>query len=167
MSSVYRFPGGIHPQEGVGGKAATAGLPIVEVPQPSRVAIPLQQHIGAPCKPLVQKGDTVKAGQKIGEPVGFVSAAVHASISGKVVDVLPCIVANGTQVNSVVIDNDFQDTWVELHPVDPEKLNAKELADLCREMGIVGMGGATFPTAVKLSVPEGKKVDTLIINGAE
>ena len=66
MSSVYRFPGGIHPQEGVGGKAATAGLPIVEVPQPSRVAIPLQQHIGAPCKPLVQKGDTVKAGQKIG-----------------------------------------------------------------------------------------------------
>ena len=167
MSSVYRFPGGIHPQEGVGGKAATAGLPIVEAPQPSRVAIPLQQHIGAPCKPLVQKGDTVKAGQKIGEPVGFVSAAVHASISGKVVDVLPCIVANGTQVNSVVIDNDFQDTWVELHPVDPEKLNAKELADLCREMGIVGMGGATFPTAVKLSVPEGKKVDTLVINGAE
>ena len=168
MSSVYRFPGGIHPQEGVGGKAATAGLPIVEVPQPSRVAIPLQQHIGAPCKPLVQKGDTVKAGQKIGEPVGFVSAAVHASISGKVVDVLPCIVANGTQVNSVVIDNDFQDTWVELHPVaDPEKLNTKELADLCREMGIVGMGGATFPTAVKLSVPEGKKVDTLVINGAE
>ena len=60
MSSVYRFPGGIHPQEGVGGKAATAGLPIVEAPQPSRVAIPLQQHIGAPCKPLVQKGDTVK-----------------------------------------------------------------------------------------------------------
>ena len=167
MSSVYRFPGGIHPQEGVGGKAATAGLPIVEVPQPSRVAIPLQQHIGAPCKPLVQKGDTVKAGQKIGEPVGFVSAAVHASISGKVVDVLPCIVASGTQVNSVVIDNDFQDTWVDLHPVDPEKLNAKELADLCREMGIVGMGGATFPTAVKLSVPEGKKVDTLVINGAE
>ena len=167
MSSVYRFPGGIHPQEGVGGKAATAGLPIVEAPQPSRVAIPLQQHIGAPCKPLVQKGDTVKAGQKIGEPVGFVSAAVHASISGKVVDVLPCIVASGTQVNSVVIDNDFQDTWVDLHPVDPEKLNAKELADLCREMGIVGMGGATFPTAVKLSVPEGKKVDTLVINGAE
>ena len=158
MSSVYRFPGRIHPQEGIGGKAATAGLPIVEVPQPSRMAIPLQQHIGAPCKPLVQKGDTVKAGQKIGEPVGFVSAAVHASISGKVVDVLPCIVANGTQVNSVVIDNDFQDTWVELHPVaDPEKLNTKELADLCREMGIVGMGGATFPTAVRLFRPRREK----------
>lgn len=168
MSSVYRFPGGIHPQEGVGGKAATAGLPIVEAPQPSRVAIPLQQHIGTPCKPLVQKGDLVKAGQKIGEPTGFVSAAVHASISGKVVDVLPCIVANGTQVNSVVIDNDFQDTWVELHPVaEPEKLTARELAELCREMGVVGMGGATFPTAVKLTVPDGKKVDTLVINGAE
>lgn len=168
MSSVYRFPGGIHSQEGVGGKAATAGLPIVEAPQPSRVAIPLQQHIGAPCKPLVQKGDLVKAGQKIGEPTGFVSAAVHASISGKVVDVRPCIVANGTQVNSVIIDNDFQDTWVELHPVaEPDKLTVSELASLCREMGIVGMGGATFPTAVKIFVPEGKKVDTLVINGAE
>ena len=88
------------------------GRSVLSLKRLSRRAWPsrLQQHIGAPCKPLVQKGDTVKAGQKIGEPVGFVSAAVHASISGKVVDVLPCIVANGTQVNAVVIDNDFQDT---------------------------------------------------------
>lgn len=168
MSNLYRFPGGIHPQEGAGGKAVTSVLPVVEAPQPSRVTIPLQQHIGVPCKPLVQKGDYVKTGQKIGEPVGFLSAAVHSSVSGRVVDVTPCIVANGTQVEAVVIDNDFTDTWVELHPVEhPETMTAKELADLCREAGVVGMGGATFPTAVKLSIPEGKKVDTLIVNGSE
>lgn len=95
MSTVHSFPGGIHPHEGRGGKAVTAGLPIVEAPQPSRVAIPLQQHIGAPCKPLVAKGDTVKVGQMIGEPVGAMSAAVHASVSGRVVDCQPCILANG------------------------------------------------------------------------
>ena len=168
MSIIHRFPGGIHPHEGKGGKAATAGLPIVEAPLPSRVTIPLQQHIGAPCKPLVQKGDYVKVGQMIGEPVGYVSAAIHASVSGTVVDVMPCIVANGTQVNAVVIDNDHTDTWVDLTPVqNPENITAQELSDLCRKLGIVGMGGATFPTAVKLAVPADKKVDTLLINGAE
>ncbi|MBP3540228.1 MAG: electron transport complex subunit RsxC [Clostridia bacterium] len=168
MSIIHRFPGGIHPHEGKGGKAATAGLPIVEAPLPSRVTIPLQQHIGAPCKPLVQKGDYVKVGQMIGEPVGFVSAAVHASVSGTVVDVMPCIVANGTQVNAVVIDNDHTDTWEDLTPVqNPEAITAQELSELCRKLGIVGMGGATFPTSVKLAVPADKKVDTLLINGAE
>lgn len=168
MSSVFNFPGGIHPHEGNGGKVATAGLAIMEAPLPSRVAIPLQQHIGAPCKALVQKGDTVRVGQKIGEAGGFVSAAVHASVSGTVVDCIPCIIANGTQAMSVIIDNDFQDNWVELTPVaDPENLTAEELSKLAREMGIVGMGGATFPTAVKISVPADKLVDTLILNGAE
>ncbi len=168
MSSVYSFPGGIHPHEGKGGKAVTAGLAIMEAPLPSRVAIPLQQHIGAPCKPLVQKGDKVRVGQKIGEAVGAVSAAVHASVSGTVVDCMPCIVANGTQLMSVIIDNDFQDTWVELTPVsDPESLTAEQLSQLAREMGIVGMGGATFPTAVKLAVPADKKVEMLVLNGAE
>ena len=117
MSTVHNFPGGIHPHEGRGGKAATAGLSIVEAPQPSRVAIPLQQHIGAPCKPLVTKGDAVKTGQMIGEPVGAMSAAVHASISGHVVDCQPCILANGTQQMCVIIDNDFKDEWVPLTPV--------------------------------------------------
>ena len=168
MSTVHSFPGGIHPHEGKGGKSVTAGLPIVVAPQPSRVAIPLQQHIGAPCKPLVQKGDTVKVGQMIGEPVGPMSAAVHASISGVVVECQPCLQANGTQLMSVVIDNDFKDTWVELTPVsNPEGMTAAQLSDLARQMGIVGLGGATFPTAVKLNVPKDKKVDTLVLNGAE
>ena len=168
MNTLFHFPGGIHPHEGKGGKAVTSVLPIVEAPLPSRVTIPLQQHIGAPCKPLVQKGDHVLVGQMIGEPVGFVSAAVHASISGTVVDCLPCIVANGTQQQCVVIDNDFKDEWAERKPAaNPEALTAKELSDLCRQMGIVGMGGATFPTAVKLAVPPEKQVDTVIVNGAE
>ncbi len=168
MSTVHSFPGGIHPHEGKGGKAVTAGLPIVEAPQPSRVVIPLQQHIGAPCKALVSKGDTVKVGQMIGEPVGPMSAAVHASVSGVVVDCQPCIMANGTQQMCVIIDNDFKDEWVELSPIEaPEKLTVAELSNLARQQGIVGLGGATFPTAIKLNVPAGKKVDTLVLNGAE
>lgn len=168
MSTVHGFPGGTHPHEGRGGKAATAGLGIVEAPQPSRVYIPLQQHIGAPCKPLVGKGDRVKAGQMIGEPGGFVSAAVHASVSGVVVGVEKCIMANGKQQPCVIIDNDFKDEWVELHPApSPEALDMKALSELARASGVVGMGGATFPTAVKLSIPEGKSVDTLILNGVE
>lgn len=168
MSTVHSFPGGIHPPEGKGGKAATAVLPITEAPQPSRVIIPLQQHMGAPCKPLVAKGDVVKVGQMIGEPSGFMSAAVHASVSGVVVDCRPCITANGTEQLCVVIDNDFKDEWTPLRAApNPEAMSMKELSELARSLGIVGMGGATFPTAVKLSVPEGKKVDTLILNGVE
>ena len=168
MRLFHMFPGGIHPHEGMNGKAITSKLPIVELPQPSRVAIPLQQHIGAPCKSLVSKGDHVKAGMMIGEPVGFVSAAVHASVSGRVVDVQPCIMANGTQQNCVIIDNDFLDEWVELTPVaKPDELDGKALSDLARKAGLVGLGGATFPHAVKFSLPPDKKVDTLIVNGAE
>jgi len=168
MSIVHSFPGGIHPHEGKGGKKATAGLPITAAPQPSRVIIPLQQNIGAPCKSLVAKGDYVKVGQKIGEAVGAMSAAIHSSVSGVVVDCQPAMVANGTQLMSVIIDNDFKDEWVECTPVaNPENMSVAELSELARQMGIVGLGGATFPTAVKLNVPAGKNVDTLILNGAE
>lgn len=168
MTRIHQFPGGIHPHEGKNGKAETKTLPITELPQPTRVAIPLQQHIGAPCNILVSKGDLVKVGMKIGEAVGNLSAAVHASVSGKVVSVTPCIQASGLEVNSVIIDNDFQDTWVPLTPVsDPEHLDAAALSELAREMGLVGLGGAAFPHAVKLAPPSDKPVDTLILNGAE
>jgi Na+-translocating ferredoxin:NAD+ oxidoreductase subunit C len=168
MSLFHVFPGGIHPREGMNGKTVTRDLPIQELPQPSRVAIPLQQHIGAPCKCLVKKGDKVKAGMMIGEPVGFVSAAVHASVSGKVVDVSPCIMANGQQLPCVIVDNDFKDDWVTLTPVaEPDGIDAKTLSALARNAGLVGLGGATFPHAVKFSLPPDKPVDTLILNGAE
>lgn len=168
MSLHPRFPGGIHPQEGKNGKEVTGRLPITVPPQPSRVAIPLQQHIGAPCKCLVQKGDVVKVGQLIGEATGFVSSNVHASVSGTVVSVSNCLIANGQQALSVIIDNDFKDEWVHLTP-PPRKdvYPPKELAQIARDAGLVGLGGATFPTGVKLSVPPEKRVDTLVLNGAE
>ncbi len=167
MSLYTRFPGGIHPHEGINGKSVTAALPITELAAPSRVAIPMQQHIGAPAKPLVKKGDSVKMGQKIGEPGGFVSSAIHSSVSGTVVDVVPCVLANGLESNCVIIDNDFKDEWVERKPVaSPDTLDAEALSALAREMGLVGLGGATFPYSVKLMPPK-VKLDTLIVNGAE
>ena len=167
MSLYTRFPGGIHPHEGINGKSVTAALPITELAAPSRVAIPMQQHIGAPAKPLVKKGDSVMMGQKIGEPGGFVSSAIHSSVSGTVVDVVPCVLANGLESNCVIIDNDFKDEWVERKPVaSPDTLNAEALSALAREMGLVGLGGATFPYSVKLMPPK-VKLDTLIVNGAE
>ncbi|NLV57202.1 MAG: electron transport complex subunit RsxC [Clostridiales bacterium] len=168
MNLFHKFPGGVHPKEGSGGKAVTAGLPIVEPHQPTRVVIPLHQNIGTPSECLVQKGDTVRVGQRIGEAVGLMGAAVHASVSGTVAACEPCIVADGTQQFCVIIDNDFQDTWVDLTPVAyPESLTAKELADIARNAGIVGMGGATFPYGMKLTMPPNVKIDTLILNGAE
>ena len=168
MFGKRMFPGGIHPHEGVGGKAANCGNATVELSAPPRVIIPLSQHIGAPAKALVQKGDYVKVGQMIGEAGGFVSAPVHSSVSGTVVGVEKCLLANGMEVSAIVIDNDYKDEWTELHPSDhPETLTPKELADIVRAAGIVGMGGATFPTSVKLSPPPGKTVEKLVINGAE
>ena len=162
------FPGGTHPHEHVNGKAVNCGNAIRELPAPKRVVIPLSQHIGAPAKALVQKGDTVLMGQKIAEAGGFVSAPVHSSVSGKVVGIENVEVANGSTVPAVVIENDFQDTWCELHPSDhPETLTAAELQNIVREAGIVGMGGATFPTAVKLTPAKGKVIEKLVINSAE
>ena len=168
MFFTKMFPGGTHPHEGVNGKAVNSGNAIRELPAPQRVVIPLCQHIGAPAAALVKKGDTVLMGQKIGEAASFVSAPVHASVSGKVVGIENVEVASGAVVPAVVIENDFQDAWVELHPSDhPETLTAAELQSIIREAGIVGLGGATFPTSVKLTPAEGKTIEKLIINGAE
>ena len=162
------FPGGTHPHEGVNGKAVNSGNAIRELPAPQRVIIPLSQHIGAPAAALVKKGDTVLMGQKIAEAGGFVSAPVHSSVSGKVVGIENVEVASGAVVPAVVIENDFQDNWVELKPVSlPETLTAEELQRIVREAGIVGMGGATFPTSVKLTPAKGKTIEKLVINGAE
>ena len=162
------FPGGVHPHEGENGKAVNGGNAIKPMPAPARVIIPLSQHIGAPAKALVQKGDRVLMGQKIAEAAGFVSANVHASVSGRVADVQPCMGANGTITPAVIIDNDYQDEWVELTPAaNAESLSAAELQGIIREAGIVGLGGATFPTSVKLTPAEGKVIEKLVVNGAE
>ena len=162
------FPGGIHPAEGRGGKAVNGGNPIKVLPAPKRVIIPLSQHIGAPAKPVVKKGEHVRMGQLIGEPGGFVSAAVHASVSGTVADITQYLNFAGAEVPCIVIENDFQDEWVELTPSShPETLTAEEMRQIIRDAGIVGMGGATFPTPVKLTFGPGKIFDRLLINGAE
>ena len=168
MFEMKLFPGGIHPLEGANGKAVNGLNPIRVLEAPPRVIIPLQQHIGAPAKAVVAPGDHVRIGQKIGEAGGFVSAAVHASVSGTVHAVQDAMLANGTMVPAVLIDNDYQEEWVDLHPSDhPETLSAAELQQIVRDAGIVGLGGATFPTAVKLAPSGGRKIEKLIINGAE
>lgn len=161
------FPaGGIHPAEE---KQYTEQLKIEDAPLPKRVVIPLQQHIGAPCGALVKAKDTVLVGQKIGEAKGFVSAPVHASISGTVSAVAPMPHPIGREVLSVVIDSNGEDRWVEgiEETEDYLSLDRDQLKARIVEAGIVGMGGATFPTHVKLSPPEEKSIDTVIINGVE
>jgi len=163
---ILTFKGGIHPHDN---KAATEKIPIEILDAPEKLIIPLQQHIGAPCEPLVSVGDEVKLGQKIAESKAFVSAPVHASVSGKVVAIEPMLHPNGSKVLSIIIENDGKDTLHE--SVKPNKdisqLEPKEIIEVVREAGIVGMGGAGFPTHVKLSPPPDKKIDYVIINGAE
>ena len=162
------FPGGTHPHEGPGGKADNSAHAIVAIPAPAVVRIPLSQHIGAPAKAVVQVGDHVDIGQVIGEAGGFVSAPVHASVSGKVTGLEPCTLANGSTVTAVVIENDFKETWTELHPAaHPETLTPQDVQKIVREAGLVGMGGATFPTHVKLTPAPGKTIEMFVINGAE
>lgn len=164
--SVAFFKGGVHPEYR---KELTSSLAITVVPIPEKVVIPLQQHIGAPCEPLVEVGDRVKTGQKIGQSEGFVSAPVHAAISGQVTAIGPYNHCLGRKVEAITIESDGEDEWDEaIRPVENlEGCTPEELRTLIREAGIVGMGGATFPAHVKLAPPEGKIIDTVIINGAE
>ena len=163
---AFSFFGGVHPKEN---KWYACDKETQVFPEPDIVVIPMAQHIGAPCKPLVAKGDLVTKGQKIGDNQGL-CVPVHASVSGKVkaVEVRPH--TNGSTVLSVVIENDHLDTLCEtIKPRTQEEVDAltpEQLVDIIHEAGIVGMGGATFPTHVKLSGGIGK-VDTAIINAGE
>ena len=144
------FFGGVHPNDM---KAATNEKAIEQLAAPAEVVIPMSMHIGAPCKPIVAVGDKVTIGQKIGEPGGFVSAPIHASVSGTVKAVEPRPFSMGGTMMSVVIENDFQNTVCpDIHPVaDPDSLTPEQLVEIVKNAGIVGQGGATFPTHVKIS----------------
>lgn len=160
------FKGGAHLRYN---KELTSGLPIIKSTPPKEVIFPVSMHLGAPSKPIVAVGEQVKLGQKIAEPGGFVSVPIHSSVSGEVVAIEPRIHPNGQRVLSIVIKNDEQETMDEsIRPRENYKdLSGKEILHLIQDAGIVGMGGATFPTHVKLSIPEGKKVEYLILNVAE
>lgn len=159
------FKGGIHPPDK---KTLAANSPIAEAKSPKIVVIPLSQHAGAPCKPVVTIGQEVKKGEMIGEPGGFVSAPVHSSVSGKVIALSEFPNAMGRMVNSVVIENDLKEEWTALKDApDYMNLPVEELKEKIKAAGIVGLGGAAFPTAVKLSPPKEKPIDVVIINGAE
>ena len=159
------FIGGIHPFEG---KNLSENAPIKEILPKGQMVYPLSQHIGAPATPIVKVGDVVKKGQKIAEASGFVSAPIYSSVSGTVKAIEPRRVAVGDKVNSIVIDNDGLFEEVEYTAVaDVTKLSKEEIVNRVKEAGVVGMGGAGFPTHVKLSPKEPDKIEYVIVNGAE
>lgn len=137
------------------------------MPPPQRVILPMQQHIGAPCRPTVKKGDHVYLGQVVGDSEAYVSAPVHATVSGTVEEIRNVMLTGGAPVEAVVIDSDgLMEPDPAIRP-PAEIKDKKALADAARAAGLVGLGGAGFPAHVKLNVPEGKSIDTLIINVAE
>jgi electron transport complex protein RnfC len=146
-------------------KSFSEHKPIKEASLPEEIVIPLSQHLGAPNEPLVKVGDKVKAGQKIGASDKFVSAPVHASLSGTVTAIEPRI--PGQSIDCIVIAVDKNQDKLELANNDLGKATKEEILNAVKEAGIVGMGGATFPTSVKLSPPPDKTIDALLLNGCE
>ena len=165
MMKIFKFYGGVHPEEA----KVSSAVPIADAPLYPLYTVPLSMHIGAPARALVKAGDVVLRGQRIGEAASFVSANIHSPTSGKVKSVGMCLGPAGTQLPCVVIESDGEDKEAEpmqslreWRASDPQALRERVAA-----AGIVGMGGAAFPTPVKLSIPPGKTIDTLIINGVE
>ena len=166
MLKTFRI-GGIHPKE----NKISAGKSIQNIEIPEQVIIPLSQHIGAPCQPIVKKGDKVKVGTKIGKSVGYVSANIHSSVSGTVLKIDKALDSSGYRRDAVFIKTEG-DEWDE--SIDRSNnikrefdLSSEKILSKISEAGIVGMGGATFPTHVKLTPPPGTKPEVLIINGVE
>ncbi|EGG84223.1 electron transport complex, rnfabcdge type, C subunit [Lachnospiraceae bacterium 2_1_46FAA] len=162
---LLTFKGGIHPDDG---KQLAKDKKIVSILPKEELVYPLSQHIGAPAKPVVKAGDRVLKGQKIAEAGGFVSASIFASVSGEVKGIEKRFNPSGAKVDSIIVENDFQYEEVSYLPVKPlEEMTKEEIIDRIKEAGIVGMGGAGFPTHVKLSPKEPEKIDYVIANCAE
>lgn len=166
MLKTFRI-GGIHPKE----NKLSAGKAIQPIALPDQVIIPLGQHIGAPCQPVVKRGDKVKVGTLIGKPVGFVSAAVHSSVSGTVQKIDKVIDASGYKKDAVFIKVEGDEWEPSIDRTDTLvktcDYSSREIIERIANAGVVGMGGATFPTQVKLTPPPGMKAEVLIINAVE
>ncbi|MCC4117756.1 electron transport complex subunit RsxC [Aromatoleum toluclasticum] len=162
-----RFSGGVHPDDH---KRPAADAPLRVMPLPARVYVPLVQHIGSPARAVVAVGDHVRKGQRIGEPQGAVSAAIHAPTSGRVVAIGDIVAPHpsGLPVRGITIASDGRDEWCELEACDdPFALDPAEIGRRVAQAGVVGLGGAAFPSAVKLSGGLGARVELLIINASE
>ena len=158
------FPGGIHGRDN---KRYSQNEPIEIYPLPDKVIIPLSQHIGASAIPIVKKGAEVKTGQLIAKAGGFVSVPIHSSITGKVTKIGSFPHPTGNMQTAIEVTRTGDDNWIDLSDNDYTKLGNEEIKERIKAAGICGMGGAGFPTVVKLSPPENKKIDTIIINGVE
>lgn len=162
---ISTFKGGVHPYDG---KDLAKDQPIRRIKPKEILVYPLSQHIGAPASPIVAVGDTVLRGEKIAEAGGFVSAPVFASVSGTVKAIEPRHVATGDLVNSIIIENDGEMKETDFHGVeDVAGLSKEQIIEKVKEAGVVGMGGAGFPTHVKLSPKEPDKIEFIIANCAE
>ena len=162
---LLTFKGGIHPNDG---KRLAKDKSIVSVLPKEELVYPLSQHIGAPAKPIVNVGDKVLKGQKIAEAGGFVSASIFASVSGEVKGIQKRINPSGAKVDSIIVENDFQYEEIVYPSIKPlDEMSKEEIIERIKEAGIVGMGGAGFPTHVKLSPKEPERIDYVIANCAE
>jgi len=163
---LFKFKGGVHPPEH---KAESNGQPIHPPPLPRKLVIPLRQHIGNPAKPVVSVGDHVKKGQMIAEADGYISTAVHASSSGIVtaIDMQPVPHISGLPDLCITLETDGRDEWIPHDPLDYQAMAPADLRMRLRDMGLAGLGGAVFPSAVKLDPGAAQTFPTLIINGGE
>ncbi len=167
MRQIWDIPGGVHPPEN---KTQSTSSPIGTVPLPPEIILPLSQHIGAAAIPIVQVGDKVLKGQRIADPQGLVSAPIHASTSGIVSAIESRLIPHPSGMSSdcVVITPDGKEEWTTLEPNENYfELSHHELVEKIRDAGIAGMGGAGFPTAIKVNPRSDHKIDTLILNGTE
>lgn len=161
----FGFRGGVHPPEN---KIQTENMAVEEVKAPKMLYVALLQHIGAPLDPIVAVGDRVLKGQKIADSQAFMSSPIHSPVSGTVKRIEDHVFPLMGRIKTVIIENDEQETWAELSKIEKwENVDRKTLLTMIREKGIVGIGGASFPTHIKLDPPADAKIDTLLLNGAE
>ncbi len=160
---IFKWRGGIHPEDN---KSHTNSKPIEKITPPEFIYLPMSMHIGAPCEPIVNIGDKVKIGQKVADSDSFMSAPIHSSVSGNVTEIKDMMTSQGRKVKTIVIKNDFANEYVEFKEYNYKKMTQKQITDAIKNAGIVGHGGAAFPTHVKISSAI-DKIDTIIINAAE
>lgn len=161
----FGFRGGVHPPEN---KIQTENMAVEEVKAPKMLYVALLQHIGAPLDPIVAVGDRVLKGQKIADSQAFMSSPIHSPVSGTVKRIEDHVFPLMGRIKTVIIENDEQETWAELSKIEKwENVDRRTLLTMIREKGIVGIGGASFPTHIKLDPPADTKIDTLLLNGAE